>query len=248
MGDRSLKLEYDRDGRLKSNPYLLALSPAPYVQELVLNQDDEFIVLACDGLFDVMTNQQVVDWIRANRDRSDDTKVLNHPDHNEELASGAPRLGKPMTLLKSQSNQIALMVASNSNNSGNAASDPMAHSRGGDLLEAAGDDDYKPNLAQELAHYAVKLGSMDNVSVVIIFLDDIPAQTQAQAQAREKQEKQAAAEKKKLEKELKKQEKKRIAKEKTLRKQGKQIEASAQNDAEDAIPPEFAQEAEADQQ
>jgi serine/threonine protein phosphatase PrpC len=221
MGDMSLKIEYDKSGAKKTNPFLLALSPAPYVQEILLLEEDEFIVLACDGLFDVMSNQQVVDWVRANRDRSEDTKVLVHPDHADEM--GQPKKGnKPMTLLKSQSNQIAMMTAEHRDGGAGRGS-----AVGGqiDPFGQIDDDDYKPNLAQELAHYAVKLGSMDNVSVVIVFLDAIPSQTQA----KEKQKKAAEEEQRKMEKERKRQEKKKLEKEKKLR-QGQQFEDEDEHD------------------
>lgn len=41
----------------------LATSFHSYVQ-LKLEQGDEFLVLACDGIWDVKTNQQVVDFVK----------------------------------------------------------------------------------------------------------------------------------------------------------------------------------------
>ena len=38
----------------------------PDVEERQITPDWEFIVLACDGIWDVMTNQEVVDYIREN--------------------------------------------------------------------------------------------------------------------------------------------------------------------------------------
>ena len=37
----------------------------PDVTELTLTPDLEFLVLACDGIWDVLTNQEVVDFIRC---------------------------------------------------------------------------------------------------------------------------------------------------------------------------------------
>jgi len=37
----------------------------PDVQERRLTADVEFIVLACDGIWDVLTNQEVIDFVRA---------------------------------------------------------------------------------------------------------------------------------------------------------------------------------------
>lgn len=37
----------------------------PDVQERTLSGDFEFMVLACDGIWDVLSNQEVVDFVRA---------------------------------------------------------------------------------------------------------------------------------------------------------------------------------------
>lgn len=41
--------------------------PAPYIYELKLTEEDEFFVVACDGLWDVMTYNDVVEYIAARR-------------------------------------------------------------------------------------------------------------------------------------------------------------------------------------
>ena len=43
------------------------ITAEPHVCELDLTDDDEFVVLACDGVWDVKSNQQVVDFVRARR-------------------------------------------------------------------------------------------------------------------------------------------------------------------------------------
>jgi protein phosphatase 2C family protein 2/3 len=43
----------------------MTISAYPDVQERALTNDYEFIVLACDGIWDVLTNQEVIDFIRA---------------------------------------------------------------------------------------------------------------------------------------------------------------------------------------
>ncbi len=42
------------------------ISPMPNVQHLELNpkEDDEFVVLACDGIWNSMSSQQVVDFVK----------------------------------------------------------------------------------------------------------------------------------------------------------------------------------------
>ena len=45
-----------------------SVSAAPHVSELRLRDGDEFAVVACDGLFDVMSSQAVVDFVRERFD------------------------------------------------------------------------------------------------------------------------------------------------------------------------------------
>ncbi|KAI7864593.1 phosphatase 2C-like domain-containing protein [Spinellus fusiger] len=56
------------DFHFKRNPHLppekQAVTAAPDITEHELTDKDEFVVLACDGIWDCMTNQQVVDFIR----------------------------------------------------------------------------------------------------------------------------------------------------------------------------------------
>eukprot|EP01006_Ploeotia_vitrea_P022733 TRINITY_DN55142_c0_g1_i2.p1 TRINITY_DN55142_c0_g1~~TRINITY_DN55142_c0_g1_i2.p1 ORF type:complete len:644 (-),score=315.81 TRINITY_DN55142_c0_g1_i2:132-2063(-) len=42
-----------------------ALSPVPHAVSVDLQQNDEFLVLGSDGLFDEMSDQQVIDWVRG---------------------------------------------------------------------------------------------------------------------------------------------------------------------------------------
>lgn len=50
-------------GDIDTKPYI---SHIPEIYKLKLNKKDKFIVLACDGLWDVMTNEEVVDFIKNN--------------------------------------------------------------------------------------------------------------------------------------------------------------------------------------
>ena len=53
------------DSAFKANPGQPALvSTHPEVTQMRLDEGDEFMVVACDGLFDVMSNQEVVDFAR----------------------------------------------------------------------------------------------------------------------------------------------------------------------------------------
>ena len=47
----------------------------PYVTSHAINQDTEFVVLACDGLFDVLTYQNVIDIARASLRKHGDVDV-----------------------------------------------------------------------------------------------------------------------------------------------------------------------------
>jgi len=55
-------LEYKKREDLTPEEQIICSTPDLIVKELT--PDDEFIVLACDGIWDVMTNQQVCDFVR----------------------------------------------------------------------------------------------------------------------------------------------------------------------------------------
>jgi serine/threonine protein phosphatase PrpC len=84
-------------GDLECTPYVTHL---PQIYRYKISSSDKFIVLACDGLWDVLSNQDVVDFI------------------------------------------INLQM----------------------------DESYSDNYAKDLAEYALKKGSFDNVSVIILFI------------------------------------------------------------------------------
>jgi len=46
-------------------PAAQIITAEPDVQHLKLNGEDQFLVLACDGIWDVMDNQQVVDFVSS---------------------------------------------------------------------------------------------------------------------------------------------------------------------------------------
>ncbi|KAJ9091217.1 hypothetical protein QFC19_009213 [Naganishia cerealis] len=56
---------------------------APYTTETTLDSDDEFLIVACDGLWDVTEDQEAVDLIRNKTDPQEASKVLlDHAIHS----------------------------------------------------------------------------------------------------------------------------------------------------------------------
>lgn len=45
--------------------WILCILAFPDVLEKQITPDHEFLVIACDGIWDVLTNQEVVDFVRA---------------------------------------------------------------------------------------------------------------------------------------------------------------------------------------
>jgi len=68
IGDGDFKDKAD------AGPEAQAITCVPDVEERALKDNDEFLVLACDGLWDVMTNQEVVDFVskRLTKDMTDE--------------------------------------------------------------------------------------------------------------------------------------------------------------------------------
>jgi serine/threonine protein phosphatase PrpC len=48
----------------------------PEIIELEVSPEDEFLVIACDGLWDVFENQDVVDFVRISMDTFHDPKKV----------------------------------------------------------------------------------------------------------------------------------------------------------------------------
>lgn len=57
------------DGDFKDDPNkpqaLQAVSPVPEIQTVEITPEHEFAVLACDGLWDVLSNQEVIDFVKS---------------------------------------------------------------------------------------------------------------------------------------------------------------------------------------
>lgn len=49
---------------------------APYTTETTLDDDDEFLIVACDGLWDVCEDQDAVNLIRNVADPQEASKIL----------------------------------------------------------------------------------------------------------------------------------------------------------------------------
>ena len=56
-------LKYKCDGKLA--PAKQVITAEPDVMRVARTPDDEFVVVACDGVWDVMSNQEVVEFVRA---------------------------------------------------------------------------------------------------------------------------------------------------------------------------------------
>jgi len=49
---------------------------SPYTTETPLGANDEFLILACDGLWDVASDQKAVDLVRDTQDCDEAAKIL----------------------------------------------------------------------------------------------------------------------------------------------------------------------------
>lgn len=70
LGDFEYKLDLSRD------PKAQLVSPEPEVYFQSRSEDDEFVVLACDGVWDVMSNSEVGAFIRSRLQVTDDLEKI----------------------------------------------------------------------------------------------------------------------------------------------------------------------------
>ncbi|ADO67509.1 putative family 2C serine/threonine phosphatase [Cafeteria roenbergensis virus] len=60
-------------GDLEAHPYV---TPMPQVYRYRIHPEDNFIVVACDGIWDVMDNQEVIDLLKSNIKKQNLAKVI----------------------------------------------------------------------------------------------------------------------------------------------------------------------------
>lgn len=59
------------------------ISSEPDVQHVTISEQDQFILLACDGLFDVFTPEEVVIFVRESMEKHGDTqRCCQHLTHD----------------------------------------------------------------------------------------------------------------------------------------------------------------------
>ena len=103
-------------GDIDASPYVTHI---PDIFKYKINQDDQFIILACDGLWDALSNHEAVNFIK------NCIELKKKKNCKKELNEG----------------QYDIIFK-----------------------------DSRKNLAKSLAEYAIQKGSMDNITVIIIFL------------------------------------------------------------------------------
>merc|ERR1712070_1333632 len=60
-----MKVDSGDDGEDEYGVTAPLVLPTPEFQSMVLEEDDEFVLLACDGVFDVFSCQEAVDHLRS---------------------------------------------------------------------------------------------------------------------------------------------------------------------------------------
>ncbi|KAL4433774.1 hypothetical protein ABPG75_000215 [Micractinium tetrahymenae] len=59
-----------------SLPQTLQVVATPDIEQFTLEEGDEFLVLACDGIWDVLTNQEAVDFVRKRLKAGEGLKAI----------------------------------------------------------------------------------------------------------------------------------------------------------------------------
>jgi serine/threonine protein phosphatase PrpC len=227
FGDRSFKPKSPGVVRAsEAVPHVeFSLTPVPYIAEIELRDEDDFLVIACDGIFDVMTNEEVVSYVRERRaagvPAGDESSESESEDDDQKASLRRASVSKESVSTHSPSAENTSdtateddvgAVTQNTPNNGSAGNDDTdeeipvwelpSGGRGrqttcaSDLkaasnqTKAAGDDKY--NIASDLCQFAIARGSMDNVSVIIVFLGDVPECNKYVAKRRAKRQRKLA--------------------------------------------------------
>jgi len=180
IGDSEFKILSPDEKDL--TPDQLACTPVPAVSFIPLGDDAEFILLACDGLFDVCKAQEIVDWVRKHFTKKPLPSDLKNVTDLSKLPPPPPQ---PPTQQPEQDptqliDDIDMSSSTNDNNNSNTASSttsgtsdtsaPMEVEKEKPSLLTLGDGKAVKGLAEALCQYAVSKRSQDNVSCLIIFL------------------------------------------------------------------------------
>jgi serine/threonine protein phosphatase PrpC len=85
-------MEYKRTKDLPPQRQMVTANPE--VRTLKLEQGDEFLILACDGIWDVLTNQEAVDFVRVRLQRGMEPRAICEAMCDECLAPDTDGCGK----------------------------------------------------------------------------------------------------------------------------------------------------------
>lgn len=91
-------------------PAQQAITAAPEVTVHVRGAEDEFLVLACDGIWDVLSNEQLVAFVKRGLEKTDDLAAICEEAFDHCLAPSAPGLGcdnMTMVLVQLKSTAVA---------------------------------------------------------------------------------------------------------------------------------------------
>jgi hypothetical protein len=129
----------------------------PDVTELALGEGDEFLVVASDGLWDVLDSQEVVKLARRDLQRGQTPQARTK-------ANGGGRTGCECRLVCGPGPRLLLLLSSPQPPS------PPHPSRVAALLLTCSAWPVLQEIADRLSQLAVKRGSQDNITVILVDL------------------------------------------------------------------------------
>jgi len=134
------------DGLLKQNDLVIA---EPEIREIHLAPGDEFMVLATDGVWDVFSNQQVVDFVRRHY----------NPSATSTSSSSSSSSSLPSADTTPASSSSASASSTSPSPSASASSTPSQQKD-------------PAQVADLLVREAIQRGSLDNVTAIVIYFDN----------------------------------------------------------------------------